>query len=241
MLFLITVAICDNDDVTRGQLCSMSGIILKKMSVEFGLLEFGGGERFTEYLTSGGAIPNIVSLSMELCDADSITFSNYLNERYPDMQIILVAADIANARLICNTKFSSFLVKPVTYDNFEAVFLNCIPRAAAQKNKYITVSSEWKLVTLNTNEIKYCESYRHLLTFRTVGGECRTYVKISDVEGKLPSNFVRTHKSYIVNFDYVSAIFPYAMQISDGTVLPIPQKKYREIKEKYMAYADGKR
>lgn len=53
---------------------------------------------------------------------------------------------------------------------------------------------------------------------------------ISDLVHVLPGYFIRTHRSYLVNKYHVSKLERYQLTLEDGTVLPIPEKKYQSIK-----------
>ena len=48
--------------------------------------------------------------------------------------------------------------------------------------------------------------------------------------------FVRCHRSYMINMDYVKSISNKAVILSDGTQIPIPHGKYSELKDKFFSY-----
>lgn len=52
---------------------------------------------------------------------------------------------------------------------------------------------------------------------------------ISSLEKLLPPNFLRMHRSFIVNKQYVCRSFRYGLELSDGTQLPIPEKRYMKV------------
>lgn len=47
----------------------------------------------------------------------------------------------------------------------------------------------------------------------------------------LPDKFIQVHRSFVVNVDYVAGIRRYEIQMNDNTSLPVPEKKYKDIKE----------
>ena len=47
--------------------------------------------------------------------------------------------------------------------------------------------------------------------------------------------FVMTHRSYLVNPQYITAIRRYAITMRDGTELPVPRKKYDEIRRQILS------
>ena len=52
---------------------------------------------------------------------------------------------------------------------------------------------------------------------------------ISHMEPILPSYFMRTHRCFIVNKQYVRRIFRYGIELSNGAQLPIPEKRYMKV------------
>lgn len=52
---------------------------------------------------------------------------------------------------------------------------------------------------------------------------------ISDVEKELPENFLRIHRSYIVNMDYVIDCCRYQVNMEGNIQLPIPVKRYAAV------------
>jgi DNA-binding LytR/AlgR family response regulator len=56
----------------------------------------------------------------------------------------------------------------------------------------------------------------------------------------LPCNFVRSHKSYIVNLDKVKTFNKKEITLKNDIVIPISRLKYNEIKNKIMNYIKGK-
>lgn len=52
---------------------------------------------------------------------------------------------------------------------------------------------------------------------------------ISQLENLLPGYFMRTHRSFIVNKQYVRRIYRYGLELTTGIQLPVPQKRYMKV------------
>ena len=50
-------------------------------------------------------------------------------------------------------------------------------------------------------------------------------------------NFLRPHRSYLINLDYVQTLSARAITMSCLTEIPIPRGKYNEIKNVFLEYA----
>ena len=53
---------------------------------------------------------------------------------------------------------------------------------------------------------------------------------LSNIEKRLPDHFLRCHQSYVVNLSYITRIRRFELELTDGTILPVPEKKYTTMK-----------
>lgn len=66
----------------------------------------------------------------------------------------------------------------------------------------------------------------------TDDGVSEILLSVSAVEKLHPGLFLRCHQSYLVNPERIRNIRRFELTLSDGTVLPIPEKKYTAFREK---------
>lgn len=59
---------------------------------------------------------------------------------------------------------------------------------------------------------------------------------ISTLAKLYPKDFIQIHISYLINPEFVESIQRFQVKMRDGTMLPIPQKKYTAIKAALLAY-----
>lgn len=55
--------------------------------------------------------------------------------------------------------------------------------------------------------------------------------KIGMLEKMFPDDFYRAHRSFLINTDYVMAIERYHITMNNGQIIPIPEKRYNEVKK----------
>ncbi|NOT38670.1 MAG: response regulator transcription factor [Saprospiraceae bacterium] len=102
-----------------------------------------------------------------------------------------------------------YLLKPISFDRF----LKAINKfketelKETQSKDFIFVKSDKKLVKLNFNEIVYIEGMKDYVIIHTSQSRIITLQTMKSLEEKLnKDNFVRIHRSYILNFDHINAI-----------------------------------
>jgi hypothetical protein len=64
----------------------------------------------------------------------------------------------------------------------------------------------------------------------------KTRTKMKDIEKQTEGYLIRVHSGYIVNPLDVVSVWRFKVSLSDGTVIPIPEKKYTAVKKKLLEY-----
>jgi len=130
----------------------------------------------------------------------------------------------------------NFLVKPLKYEKIDEVI-----------RKYIKISGFWSedfiykvgqdTFKIKIKDIIYVESYDKKLILHLVNGRKEEfYGSIKEVyqEQLIEFDFLFIHTSYIVNYDYVTALKFNQVSLVD-CVMPLPISKHRknEVRERY--------
>ncbi len=107
--------------------------------------------------------------------------------------------------------------------------------AALHQDKTVTFISDRHKVSLLPSEIIYVESNdREVSVVATEGRVFRNKTGISQWESILGDDFIRIHRSYIVNRASITSIDKEYVWMGD-TQLPISRKYYRSVQENYPA------
>lgn len=78
-------------------------------------------------------------------------------------------------------------------------------------------------------EILYVEAENINCTVHTTSTPLAVRQSIGQVELLLPTQFLRIHRSFIINRHYVSRVYRYAVELSNHVVVPVPEKKYMHV------------
>ena len=97
-----------------------------------------------------------------------------------------------------------------------------------------------------TNNAFYAVAVSSIIWIETTSDQCclihtrenalKTRTTMKEIEKQTEGFLVRVHSSYIVNPLDVVSVWRFKVSLSDGTVLPIPEKKYTAIKKKLLEY-----
>ena len=111
-----------------------------------------------------------------------------------------------------------------------------LPANGTQQNR-IVVKSEGKIKIIPTNEIQYIEANGDNVKIMSNEGSFSKNKTMSYFEEQLSANdFVRIHRSYLVNVSLVSRIDAYDKEshlavLSNGIQLPVSKSGYQRLKE----------
>ena len=129
--------------------------------------------------------------------------------------------------------------------NFKDTVNECIDAIMEKKNysvikKVFNFKEGRKEIILD--RLLYIESNLHKLMFYVMDNDGEPYImseKLDTLEDELAgNNFIRIHKSYLVNAKYIESITRYKVKLKlpDGVELAIPKARYTFVKKQFIAY-----
>lgn len=136
-----------------------------------------------------------------------------------------------------------YLVKPIAFERF----LRAANKARERheqgqavlgdvRDNYVFVKIDGKFVKIHFAEILYFESDRDYVYIHTPGKRYMALLSLKNIEPSLPAQFVKTHRSFIVNRDHIAAIDGNSVKIGDRQ-LPISRGLHDEV---YRRLMDGR-
>ena len=133
--------------------------------------------------------------------------------------------------MLINPVFLALILTTLSYgDYFWAKWLN--KRFKAQERS-ITFFSDRKSVTLRRSEIAYIESNDTEVRVVSASGESyRNKTGISQWENLLGSNFLRIHRSYLINLSVSTLASPDTVNVG-GVLLPV-SRKYKDAVRRFL-------
>jgi len=137
-----------------------------------------------------------------------------------------------------------YLLKPIGYDDFiasvERAKSRLVPIAQekeelTQKEGYLFIKSEYRIIRIEVKNIKYIEGQReYVRIYLTDQKPIMTLLSFKKVLEKLPeSKFMRVHKSYIVNLDKITTIERMRILFDDDVRIPVSDQ-YKEVFQKFI-------
>lgn len=90
------------------------------------------------------------------------------------------------------------------------------------------------LIFFEISKILFISALGKECVIQTTTGEKFVKNSISDLQKQVGDNLIAIHRSYLVNPEFIRSIRRYHITLVNGTELPVPQRKYNELRQKLM-------
>ena len=151
-----------------------------------------------------------------------------VREKYKNTYFIFTTAHLEYAMMAYKFKTFDYLAKPVTYDRLEETVVRLFEDINGLPKKYIKIDN--KKTIIDENDVLFIRRDGMKLIFHTKSRDYETYSSFNKIQDSLPSNFIRAHKSFIVNLNNIVNLDPVSNMIffNNGSTCDIGPK-YKKI------------
>lgn len=189
-------------------------------------------------------LPDILILDIEFGAANGIALADHLcAQADKPVQLLYLTAygeRYCQRIFIGQVKPVGYLTKPVENAYLFYHLQQCIERLEAQKadRGVITYQKNRALCSIACREVLALESKGHTIQICARDGRTdRAFQgRLDEWEGRLPEEFIRVHKSYMVNMRYIDRIDRSSILLQNGRSVPISRSKQEETRRRYLLY-----
>lgn len=180
-------------------------------------------------------IYDLAFIDINLPDIDGIELAKKLKIKNICSCIVFITS---HSHLV----FDSLMVHPFFFirkEFFEkdfSVFLNLLPDTFESHHFIMLRWKEQKRI-IHSEKIIYIESYGRDLIIHTVDGDFHDSRLLGEILIELPeSSFIRIHRSYIINYNYIKNFSKNDIQLMNNDLLCIGRKYKSNFEKGYMKY-----
>ena len=205
---MIKFLLCDDNAYTLNITSNMLESIFMKYNFEATIIYKATSD--TELLTYIKSYPvDVFILDINLrSKLTGIDIAKKIRENNKNSYIIFITGHGEYNELAFKCKTFDFLRKPITKSILEETILRLFDdiTGITINKKYIRVDNKHTLI--DENEIRYIERDGMKVILHTNFENIEIYSSFKKLLEQLPNNFVRCHKSYIVNINNITKIKP---------------------------------
>ncbi len=228
------IAICDDEKST----CSELETFVKRYSdqkyIHIDISVFYDGEKFYDYLIYKNYF-DLIFLDIELPKKNGIEIGEYLRKSAENelTSIVYISSKQNYAIQLFKYRPIDFLIKPLTYDEIHRILEGDINRSCIG-NLYFQYQKDKINRRVFIRNIIYFRSNDKKIEMMLLSGKAIIFnEKLSNIEKQMSkNNFLRIHKSYLINYEYVIEYTYEWIKMIDGDILSISKINRKEVKEK---------
>lgn len=226
------ILIVEDERWTRQELVNIVSLLLPSSKID----AVSSGREALDCLNEKAY--NLCFFDIQLQDIIGVTLAKMAIKLYPTVAIIFVTAYADYAVKAFELEAKDYILKPFDEKRVQVAIDRVL---SAVKNEFVqtklAIEVEKKYIILDIRDIVYIESHLKKCSVHTSINKYETSGSLTYYEEKLNKDFIRCHKSYLVNINHITQIEPWFNQqyciklkgVMDS--IPVSRKQYKLIKE----------
>ena len=235
---MIKIAFCDDDMEVLHQMNEL----LDRYRVERNEdITYAAFQSPFELLTEieKGIRPDILFLDVVMPGQNGMDVAKEIRQYDTNMKIIFLTSSPEFAVESYAVDAWYYQLKPIRREDFFRLMDSACAACTREQKHSLILRSKSGIVRLELEELVYCEVMGRTLTFHLNNGVVlESMGRLDDLCDQLVEypNFLRPHRSFLINMEYIANIAARSITMQDGAVVPLPHGKYSETKDRYLSY-----
>lgn len=227
------IAICDDDAVFLDRFRRQLTAALERRDVPARLTAFSGPSALLKAIEDDQKFDLLFLDVVYARSEQGIRLAGLLKKREYPADIIFMSTNPEYAVASYDVEAIHYLVKPVEDGRLDAALDRFLSRNRADRVSFVTPHGSFYL---HLADILYFEIYSHEILIHMADGSSESYVgTLKELEGRLPAHmFVRPHRSYLVNLDYITKIVRHQIFLTSGASVPVSKGLYQQVQRAFI-------
>ena len=219
----LSVMICDDLAEERGRIRQFVQQYGWKQGCRLQIEEAASGEELLSRWTPERW--DVILLDIYLPRLSGVEVARRLRCLDDACAIVFVTASQSYGMVGYELGIADYLVKPLTQSTVFDMLDWCV-RQHWEALRTLQISSEWEKMEVRLRDIRYIEIQRHTACINLKEKRINTRRGMTELEEAIDSrNFLRCHRSFLVNLTYVASIQGKDFVMDDGQHVPISTVK----------------
>lgn len=236
---MIKIAFCDDDLSVLNQICMLLDKYRTQQTLELCHTSFQSPLELIAEIERGARY-DIIFLDVLMPGATGIDTAAEIRHYDRNVKIIFLTSSSEFAVQSYTVGAYFYQLKPILEDNFFPLMDSAVTACEQERSDSLILRCKDGITRIELRNLEYCEVIRHTLFIHLTNG--KVLESIGSLE-KLWSSmepyaeFVRPHRSYIVNLEHVQALSYRSITMTCQAEIPLPRGKFQELKDAYLEHA----
>lgn len=232
------IAICDDDALLRGALKRYIENWAEKRQITISIHEYASAEIFLFHWSPEENF-DILFLDIQMPNMSGVELAEIIRRVDKDLIIAFVTGSMDYVLEGYKVKASNYLVKPVREEDCAKYLDEVYEELSNADGKHLLINAPGKVRKINYQDIYYFESFAHdvVVHINEHGRreELQFKKNIGELEAELANTqFIRTHRSFIVNMNHVSSVEKTCLILDDKTSIQISRANWKLVYDTFI-------
>lgn len=232
---MLHIAVCDDEKNSLRQAAEA----LRMDKRVGGIDTFSSLKDFLACLGTGAQQFDAVLMDIDFSSeaSDGLAAAGDMLHLAPKTQVIFITGyndRYSQHVLLADAEVTGYLTKPIDPALLSRYLDKIIARQSSRD--YLNLSVHGKQFSILCDTIIYLESNDHSVLVHTTGTRFKVYGRLDNLQSLLPSVFVRIHKSYIINMNFIHHLDASRVYLENNEVIPISRTYKTQVKEAYFKH-----
>lgn len=230
------IAICDDDSQELVRISSLLDTYRRERKVPLESKTFQSATELISHVSSGDY--DIFLLDIMMPEINGMQAAHEIRSFDAGVKIVFLTASPEFAVESYAVKAYDYILKPVSKDKLFSI-LDAVIADEQKPLEGLTLKTQSGVVRILFSKLAFVEIMNKKLYFHLADGGIRELSSsLADFEDKLLTRpeFVKVHRSYIVNLWHVAELGPKELITNAGENVPISRLLYAKVREAYMKH-----
>lgn len=236
---MIKIAICDDEISILNEISILIDKYRIERKQEIVYVTFHSPLELLTEIEKGMQV-DVIFLDIIMPRENGIDVAKEIREYDKNVKIIFLTSSSEYAVQSYTVNAYFYQMKPIWEESLFQLLDSVILECEKLEQFSLVLRCKNGITRIRLDKLKYCEVLGRMLLFHMEDGQVfKRGGSLEELCNKLKQydNFLRPHRSFLVNMEYIQNLSSKAIFLDDTIEIPIPHGKYSEIKERYLEYA----
>lgn len=243
---MIWIAVCDdNKTESRAAKSLLLSYTARQTDTAFNIIEYNSSAGLLAALKTGHSF-QIYLLDILMPGRSGIDLGREIHASNPSAFIIYLSSSPDYALDAFHVYAFQYLLKPVTGEKLFPVMDKVLALLKDTDFNCFLLKSKSGTVRLTCSKIQHVEYLNHQIAVFMEDGSIYTSITLRDKFDDIVKDlaefpfFLKPHKSFLVNMNYVQTLQEHDFTMRDSTLIPISRGNYAAVKKQYIDFVLNK-
>ena len=235
---MFRIGICEDEQTQRNMIMEKAEAFFEKENLHYSIQTYSSGEAILAEIEEEAAVFDLILMDIHLGTTNGFETAVKIRELNPQVPIAFLTACRDYAVESYDIGAVGYLLKPLQ----EQKLFTLLSRLTKdERPRSLSIKQRGRVRNLDYREIRYLESSGHRVMIHLVDGSKEIiYAKLDELEARMNDDrFVRCHKSFLVNMDYVKEAIK-DFEMAGGDIVAIRTHGRKDIIKAYQKYFEKK-